>query len=121
MCLGTSSIQQHLLQLWWEIHAPFQVWLAGAVSLAKWWEVHRYSPWAVSSLSGTARGQSAYTRSLSGIARGQSALELLEVEQAHPFIVTFSAKVDEMLGGGIPMCKIVELCGAPGVGKTQFR
>lgn len=52
---------------------------------------------------------------------GKSAYQLLQEEQAQPFIVTFSAKVDEMLGGGIPMGKITELCGAPGIGKTQFR
>ena len=30
-------------------------------------------------------------------------------------------QVDSMLGGGVPVGKITELCGAPGVGKTQFR
>ena len=35
--------------------------------------------------------------------------------------MTFSASVDEMLGGGVPLGKITEICGAPGVGKTQFR
>jgi RAD51-like protein 2 len=35
--------------------------------------------------------------------------------------VTFSAGVDGMLGGGVPLGKITEICGAPGVGKTQFR
>ena len=53
--------------------------------------------------------------------RGQTALELLRAEQEQPAIVTFSAKVDAMLGGGIPVGKITEFCGAPGIGKTQFR
>lgn len=52
---------------------------------------------------------------------GLSALELLKAEQEQPFIVTFSSKVDEMLGGGIAVGKITEFCGAPGIGKTQFR
>ena len=52
---------------------------------------------------------------------GQSALELLKVEQLQGYIVTFCAKVDAMLGGGVPMGKITEVCGAPGVGKTQIR
>lgn len=52
---------------------------------------------------------------------GLSALELLKAEQDRPYIVTFSLRVDEMLGGGVPMGKITEFCGAPGIGKTQFR
>lgn len=52
---------------------------------------------------------------------GLSALELFKAEQEQPFIVTFSSKVDEMLGGGIAVGKITEFCGAPGIGKTQFR
>lgn len=53
-------------------------------------------------------------------AGGQSALELLRAEQEQPFIVSFSSKVDDMLGGGIAMGKITEICGAPGIGKTQL-
>ena len=43
------------------------------------------------------------------------------MEQLQGYIVTFSAKIDGILGGGVPLGKITELCGAPGVGKTQFR
>ena len=46
---------------------------------------------------------------------------MLKAEQQLLSIVTFSAQVDEMLGGGVPLGKITEICGAPGVGKTQFR
>ena len=49
-----------------------------------------------------------------------SALERLREEQALPSIITFSESLDEMLGGGIPLRKITEFCGAPGVGKTQM-
>ena len=52
---------------------------------------------------------------------GRSALDLLKAEQLQSYIVTFSAGVDGMLGGGVPLGKITEICGAPGVGKTQFR
>lgn len=52
---------------------------------------------------------------------GRSALELLRVERSQPLIVTFSSRVDDMLGGGVAMGKITEFCGAPGIGKTQFR
>jgi len=36
-------------------------------------------------------------------------------------IVTFSKAVDDMLGGGIVVGEVTELCGAPGSGKTQLR
>ena len=55
------------------------------------------------------------------ISAGVSALEMLKVEQLQSYVVTFSAQVDGMLGGGVPVGKITEICGAPGVGKTQFR
>ncbi|XP_046400883.1 DNA repair protein RAD51 homolog 3-like isoform X2 [Ischnura elegans] len=35
-------------------------------------------------------------------------------------IVTFCEEVDNTLGGGIPLRRITEFCGAPGTGKTQF-
>lgn len=49
-----------------------------------------------------------------------SALERLKEEQSLPPIITFSEGLDNMLGGGVPLCKITEFCGAPGVGKTQM-
>lgn len=67
------------------------------------------------SFSGSSVGHSVPTPT------GQSALELLKVEQLQGYIVTFCAKVDAMLGGGVPLGKITEVCGAPGVGKTQIR
>ena len=56
-----------------------------------------------------------------GSCEGRSALEILREEQVQSYIVTFSAQVDGMLGGGVALGKITEICGAPGVGKTQFR
>lgn len=49
---------------------------------------------------------------------GLTALELLQQEERR--IVTFSSQLDAMLGGGVPLGKTSELCGAPGVGKTQL-
>lgn len=52
--------------------------------------------------------------------KAKSALELLDTEQRETHIVTFCARVDDMLGGGISLGKITEICGAPGIGKTQM-
>nr|XP_028564737.1 DNA repair protein RAD51 homolog 3 isoform X2 [Podarcis muralis] len=53
-------------------------------------------------------------------AKKYTALELLEEEQAHGFIITFCSELDGILGGGIQLTKITEICGVPGVGKTQL-
>lgn len=52
--------------------------------------------------------------------KGKTALELLQTEQIQNHIVTFSARIDTMLGGGVPVGKITEFCGTPGIGKTQL-
>ncbi|XP_069767898.1 DNA repair protein RAD51 homolog 3 isoform X2 [Narcine bancroftii] len=49
-----------------------------------------------------------------------TALELLAEEHSQGSIITFSSALDEILGGGVPVAKITEICGAPGVGKTQL-
>lgn len=49
-----------------------------------------------------------------------TALDLLHQEQAQGSIVTFSSRLDGVLGGGVPVGKTTEICGAPGVGKTQL-
>ncbi|XP_070767151.1 DNA repair protein RAD51 homolog 3 [Enoplosus armatus] len=49
-----------------------------------------------------------------------TALELLQKEQELRSIVTFSSQLDAALGGGLPIGKTTEICGAPGVGKTQL-
>jgi RAD51-like protein 2 len=60
------------------------------------------------------------TRKLNTPKPAVSALERLREEQALSSIITFSESLDNMLGGGVPLCKITEFCGAPGVGKTQM-
>ncbi|XP_033039567.1 DNA repair protein RAD51 homolog 3 isoform X4 [Trachypithecus francoisi] len=49
-----------------------------------------------------------------------TALELLEQEHTQGFIITFCSALDDILGGGVPLMKTTEICGAPGVGKTQL-
>ncbi|KAL0994459.1 hypothetical protein UPYG_G00122520 [Umbra pygmaea] len=49
-----------------------------------------------------------------------TALELLEREHELGCIVTFCSELDTALGGGLPVGKTTEVCGAPGVGKTQL-
>ncbi|XP_049608797.1 DNA repair protein RAD51 homolog 3 isoform X1 [Syngnathus scovelli] len=49
-----------------------------------------------------------------------TALDLLQKEEEQNRIVTFSSRLDAALGGGLPVGKTTEICGAPGVGKTQL-
>ncbi|CAH1802160.1 unnamed protein product [Owenia fusiformis] len=49
-----------------------------------------------------------------------TAFDMLQNEESQQCIVTFSEQLDNMLGGGLPVCKITEFCGAPGAGKTQI-
>ncbi|XP_048840345.1 DNA repair protein RAD51 homolog 3 isoform X2 [Brienomyrus brachyistius] len=55
-----------------------------------------------------------------GAGSRMTALELLGREQAMGAIVTFCSALDSVLGGGMPVGKTSEVCGAPGVGKTQL-
>lgn len=50
-----------------------------------------------------------------------TALDLMLKEEAElRSIVTFSSQLDEALGGGLLLGKITEICGVPGMGKTQL-
>nr|XP_054111556.1 DNA repair protein RAD51 homolog 3 isoform X1 [Callithrix jacchus] len=49
-----------------------------------------------------------------------TALELLEQEHIQGSIITFCSALDNILGGGVPLMKTTEICGAPGIGKTQL-
>ncbi|XP_069581936.1 DNA repair protein RAD51 homolog 3 [Brachyistius frenatus] len=55
-----------------------------------------------------------------GASASMTALELLQKEEEFRSIVTFSSQLDAALGGGVPVGKTTEICGAPGVGKTQL-
>eukprot|EP00128_Syssomonas_multiformis_P014588 Colp12_sorted_trinity150504_noHs@29739 len=52
--------------------------------------------------------------------KAPTALALLGQLEASVAITTACAELDHMLGGGVPLRKLTELCGAPGVGKTQI-
>ena len=54
------------------------------------------------------------------IPAGVSAVELLKREAAAASIRTGAAGLDGLLGTGVPVSKLTECCGAPGVGKTQL-
>lgn len=49
-----------------------------------------------------------------------TALDLLHQEEAQGSIVTFCSELDAVLGGGVPVGKTTEICGVPGIGKTQL-
>lgn len=51
---------------------------------------------------------------------GTSALDLLKKEDKAKRIITFSQKIDEMLEGGVKVGSTTEICGSPGIGKTQL-
>lgn len=49
-----------------------------------------------------------------------SAYDILTEEKNLLPISTSSSAIDNILGGGIPVSKVTELCGCPGTGKTQL-
>ncbi|XP_060751369.1 DNA repair protein RAD51 homolog 3 isoform X2 [Tachysurus vachellii] len=49
-----------------------------------------------------------------------TALDLLHQEETRGNIVTFCSELDAVLGGGIPVGRSTEICGVPGIGKTQL-
>eukprot|EP00271_Cylindrocystis_brebissonii_P001866 TRINITY_DN12185_c0_g9_i1.p1 TRINITY_DN12185_c0_g9~~TRINITY_DN12185_c0_g9_i1.p1 ORF type:complete len:351 (+),score=56.76 TRINITY_DN12185_c0_g9_i1:174-1226(+) len=55
-----------------------------------------------------------------GVAGAKSAWELLEKEKARKKITTLCPEIDAILGGGIAPRELTEICGVPGIGKTQF-
>lgn len=55
-----------------------------------------------------------------GLTAPVTATDLLAEERARGSIITFSDALDGLIGNGIPLAKVTEVCGAPGIGKTQF-
>lgn len=66
------------------------------------------------------RTEGAGHEGVGGAAAALTALELLQQEENMRSIITFSSQLDAALGGGLPVGKTTEICGAPGVGKTQL-
>ncbi|XP_013384917.1 DNA repair protein RAD51 homolog 3 [Lingula anatina] len=56
----------------------------------------------------------------SSCSQARTALDMLRDESLQQYIITFSERLDDMLGGGVPLTKTTEFCGAPGIGKTQM-
>ena len=54
------------------------------------------------------------------LAGAKSASELLQEEAVKLPIYTFCQELDDLLGGGIAVGEMTELCGCPGIGKTQL-
>ncbi|KAI5614340.1 DNA repair protein RAD51-like 3 isoform X1, partial [Silurus asotus] len=52
--------------------------------------------------------------------QGLTALDLLHQEETWGNIVTFCSELDNVLGGGVPVGNTTEICGVPGIGKTQL-
>ncbi len=55
-----------------------------------------------------------------GLLGAQSARQIFEIERNTRRIITFSAEMDQILGGGVALGQVTEFCGVPGVGKTQL-
>lgn len=53
-------------------------------------------------------------------AQSLTALDLLHQEEMRGSVVTFCSELDAVLGGGVPLGKTMEICGVPGIGKTQL-
>ncbi|KAL6779697.1 RAD51C [Auxenochlorella protothecoides x Auxenochlorella symbiontica] len=59
-------------------------------------------------------------RTRSGLAGALSAKALYDRERRSQRIITFCAGLDSILGGGVGLQQITEVCGGPGLGKTQL-
>ncbi|KAJ8312903.1 hypothetical protein KUTeg_010276 [Tegillarca granosa] len=62
-----------------------------------------------------------FSKSQEKVTAPNSAYDLVKDEQSTSCIVTFCEKIDTMLGGGVPLSKITEICGVPGIGKTHMQ
>ncbi|KAG5284973.1 hypothetical protein AALO_G00032550 [Alosa alosa] len=65
-------------------------------------------------------GVASHAGGAGAVSGGLTALQLLQKEHALGDIITFCSALDSALGGGVPVGKTTEVCGAPGVGKTQL-
>ncbi|KAK9821877.1 hypothetical protein WJX74_008329 [Apatococcus lobatus] len=55
-----------------------------------------------------------------GSVQGERSARALLEERPMRRIITFCSDVDQILGGGVALGQLTELCGVPGVGKTQL-
>lgn len=54
------------------------------------------------------------------VSKASTVFDILQEQHRRGQITTFCRSLDDMLGGGVPVASITEICGAPGVGKTQL-
>lgn len=59
-------------------------------------------------------------RSWQALQGARSAKALYDLERGSRRIITFCAALDGILGGGVAPRQLTELCGGPGIGKTQL-
>ena len=71
---------------------------------------------AVQALDGAAKG----AQGKGGQLVLPTAAELLAREKSRRPIVSFCKSIDGVLGGGARLGEVTEVCGVPGVGKTQL-
>lgn len=64
--------------------------------------------------------ESAASIARDSLAHARTALDLFHEERTAPRIITFCKELDELLGGGIDVGRLTEVCGTPGAGKTQL-
>lgn len=84
----------------------------------------------ISAASGASRPATAEARAGGGVGQalgaanaalaGSSARELIVRGRHKKPVITFCREIDHMMGGGVPRGELTEICGTPGVGKTQF-
>lgn len=76
---------------------------------------------ALEALQAARRAEEGASGGGGGVLSSSTALELLQKEEEElRTIVTFSSQLDAALGGGVPVGRMTEVCGVPGVGKTQL-
>lgn len=71
-------------------------------------------------VQGKAAGAGGRPAPAAALRGAQSALQMLEREESRPNVVTFCRALDDILGGGVAVGELTEVCGVPGVGKTQL-
>lgn len=86
-------------------------------------DVRGLKPVELSLASGLTLKESAEVVRMSTVSSAEqpvSVLQIIEDECDVSHIVTFCKSLDDLLGGGIPLCAITEISGTPGIGKTQL-
>eukprot|EP00850_Spirogloea_muscicola_P016020 SM000127S26636 [mRNA] locus=s127:144054:146389:- [translate_table: standard] len=92
----------------------------GPIELAKDASISHEEALSILKLVPRARWTSTTTTGDTAVAGAKSAWQLLELEKGRKRILTSCQELDRILGGGICPQEVTEICGVPGVGKTQL-